>query len=86
MINPVARAARAVIGRASEIGRTTERQRLPDAAAILGALSVPVVLLDADNRFRYVNHAAEQFLGVSAAQLAPLRLTDLVPPIIRCIC
>ena len=73
MINPVARAARAVIGRA------TERQRLPDAAAILSALSVPVVLLDAENRFRYVNHAAEQFLGISAVQLASLRLTDLVP-------
>ncbi len=73
MINPVARAARAVIGRA------TERQRLPDAGLILGALPVPVVLLDADNRFRYVNHAAEQFLGVSASQLASLRLTDLVP-------
>jgi two-component system nitrogen regulation sensor histidine kinase GlnL len=73
LINPVARAARAVIGRA------TERQRLPDAGLILGALPVPVVLLDADNRFRYVNHAAEQFLGVSASQLASLRLTDLVP-------
>ena len=73
MINPVARAARAVIGRA------TERQRLPDAALILGALPLPVVLLDPENRFRFVNHAAEQFLGVSAAQLASLRLTDLVP-------
>ncbi len=73
MINPVARAARAVIGRANE------RQRLADAGQILGALPVPVVLLDADNRFRYVNHAAEQFLGVSASQLASLRLTDLVP-------
>jgi two-component system nitrogen regulation sensor histidine kinase GlnL len=73
VINPVARAARAVIARA------TERQRVPDAALILGALSVPVVLLDAENRFRYVNHAAEQFLGISAAQLAALRLTDLVP-------
>jgi two-component system nitrogen regulation sensor histidine kinase GlnL len=73
LINPVARAARAVIGRANE------RQRLADAGQILGALPVPVVLLDADNRFRYVNHAAEQFLGVSASQLASLRLTDLVP-------
>jgi two-component system nitrogen regulation sensor histidine kinase GlnL len=73
VINPVARAARAVIGRA------TERQRLPDAALILGALPLPVVLLDPENRFRFVNHAAEQFLGVSAAQLASLRLTDLVP-------
>jgi two-component system nitrogen regulation sensor histidine kinase GlnL len=73
LINPVARAARAVIGRANE------RQRLADAGQILGALPVPVVLLDANNRFRYVNHAAEQFLGVSASQLASLRLTDLVP-------
>ena len=77
MINPVARAARAVMARATE--RATERQRLPDLGLILGALSVPVVLLDPENRFRYVNHAAEQFLGVSAAQLASLRLTDLVP-------
>jgi two-component system nitrogen regulation sensor histidine kinase GlnL len=72
MINPVARAARAMIGRA------TERPRPPDAGLILGALSVPVVLLDAENRFRFVNHAAEQFLGVSASQLASLTLTDLV--------
>lgn len=74
MINPVARAARAMIG------RTPERQRVADPALILGALSVPVVLLDAENRFRFVNHAAEQFLGVSAAQLAALGLTDLLPP------
>ncbi len=40
---------------------------------------MPVVLLDRDNRFRFVNHAGEQFLGISAAQLANLRLSDLVP-------
>jgi two-component system nitrogen regulation sensor histidine kinase GlnL len=74
MMNPVARAARAVIGRAAE------RQRAPDAAVILSALSVPVVLVDGENRFRFVNHAAEQFLGVSASQLATLTLTDLVVP------
>jgi two-component system nitrogen regulation sensor histidine kinase GlnL len=85
MINPVARAARAMIGRASEKGRAadtsrgTDRQPVPDAGLILSALSMPVVLIDAENRFRYVNHAAEQFLGISAAQLAALRLTDLVP-------
>ena len=45
-----------------------ERQRAPDAGADPGALPVPVVLLDADNRFRYVNQAAEQFLGISAAR------------------
>ena len=32
-----------------------------------------------ENRFRFVNHAAEQFLGISAAGLAQLRLRDLVP-------
>ena len=58
---------------------SSEPPRVPEAALILGALPVPVVLLDADNRFVYVNHAAEQFLGISAAQLAPLRLEDLVP-------
>ena len=62
------------------IGRAAERPRPPDASLILGALSVPVVLLDAENRFRFVNHAAEQFLGVSASQLASLTLTDLVLP------
>ncbi len=49
------------------------------SAAVLGALPVPVVLLDRENRFRMVNHAAEQFLGVSAVGLSQLRLTDLVP-------
>ena len=40
--------------------------------AVLAALPVPVVLLDAENRFRFVNQAAEQFLGISAAGLAQL--------------
>ncbi len=50
-----------------------------DHAALLGALPVPVVLLDRDDRFRLVNQAAEQFLGISAAGLAQLRLHDLIP-------
>ena len=50
-----------------------------DAAAVLGALPVPVVLLDSENRFRHVNHAAEQFLGISVVSLAQLRLNDLIP-------
>jgi two-component system nitrogen regulation sensor histidine kinase GlnL len=69
MINPVTRAALAL----------RERRRAPDLNLILGAMPVPVVLLDADNRFRYVNPAAEQFLGISASGLAQLRLRDLVP-------
>ena len=58
--------------------RPAER-RPPDAALILGAMQVPVVLLDAENRFRFVNQAAEQFLGVSAPQLVQMRLNDLLP-------
>jgi two-component system nitrogen regulation sensor histidine kinase GlnL len=49
-------------------------------ALLLGALPVPVVLLDAADRFHYANHAAEQFFGLSQAQLSQLRLLDLVPP------
>jgi two-component system, NtrC family, nitrogen regulation sensor histidine kinase GlnL len=69
LINPVTRAALAL----------RERRRAPDAALLLGTLPVPIVLLDAENRFRYVNHAAEQFLGMSTATLSQLRLRDLVP-------
>ena len=69
MINPVTRAALAL----------RERRRAPDMAQIMSALPVPVVLLDADNRFRFVNHAAEQFLGISVSGLSQLRLRDIVP-------
>lgn len=52
---------------------------LPDAAALMSALPIPVVVLDAGNGFVFANHAAEQFLGVSISQLKQLALTDLVP-------
>jgi two-component system nitrogen regulation sensor histidine kinase GlnL len=61
------------------VGRLPERSRAPDAGVMLASLPVPVVLLDRENRFRFVNDAAEQFLGISAASLASLRLSDLVP-------
>ncbi len=51
----------------------------PDGTALLSALPVAVLLLDAGNRFRYANHAAEQFLGLSMVQLAQHALGDLVP-------
>ena len=35
----------------------------------MSALPVPLVVFDAENRFTFANHAAEQFFGVSAAQL-----------------
>jgi len=67
-----------VVTRASRL--LASRARAADATAILGALPVPVMLLDPDNRFRNVNQAAEQFLGMSAASLAQVRLQDLLPP------
>ena len=70
MSTVVARASRLLTGRGPKPA---------DSAAILGALPVPVLLLDAENRFRHVNHAAEQFLGMSAAGLTQLRLEDLLP-------
>ena len=45
------------------------QRRPPDAAALMSALPVPLVVFDAENRFTFANHAAEQFLGVSAVQL-----------------
>ena len=57
-----------VVARASRL--LAGGHRSADTAAILGALPVPVILLDPENRFRHVNNAAEQFLGVSAAGLA----------------
>jgi len=53
---------------------------LPEPAAVLSALPLPAVLLDAEDRFRYANPAAELFFQLSAASLAGLRLSDLLPP------
>ncbi len=52
---------------------------VPGAAAILSALPTPAVVLDGENRFRFANHAAEGFFGLSAPSLAALRLSDLLP-------
>src|SRR5271167_3046463 len=76
MKNVVARGVLSVVGSLTPPRQSDPK---PDPTALLSALPLPVVLLDAENRFRFVNHAAEQFLGISAAQLASQRLTDLVP-------
>ena len=52
---------------------------LPSSAHLLSALPVPVVLLDGQERFCFANPAAELFLGLSAASLAQMHLTDLLP-------
>ncbi len=72
MRNAIARGVLAVVGR--------DTPKLPDSAAMLSALPVPVLLLNAENRFRFANHAAEQFLGLSLVQLLQLTLSDLLPP------
>jgi len=52
---------------------------LPDAGAILSALPMAAVVLDAENRFRYANPAAELFFQLSFPTLATMRLSDLLP-------
>jgi len=51
----------------------------PDAASILAALPVGCVILDADNCFMAANPSAEQFFGLSLAQLRQLELSELIP-------
>jgi two-component system nitrogen regulation sensor histidine kinase GlnL len=50
-----------------------------EASAVLGALPVPAVVLDADDRFRFANPAAELFFQHSAASLAGQSLRDMLP-------
>jgi two-component system nitrogen regulation sensor histidine kinase GlnL len=80
MKNVMTRGVLSVVARAAQARYAGQPMPpLPDSAAMLSALPLPVVLLDAENRFRFVNHAAEQFLGISSAQLSQLALSDLVP-------
>ncbi|WP_135466541.1 two-component system sensor histidine kinase NtrB [Crenalkalicoccus roseus] len=51
----------------------------PSPEAILGALPLPTVVLDAEDRFLYANPPAELFFQLSAQSLALLRLSDLLP-------
>jgi two-component system nitrogen regulation sensor histidine kinase GlnL len=77
MKNMVARGVLSVVGR-SQRARPLQRPEPPDLSAVLGALPVPIMLIDAQDRFRYANHAAEQFLGISVAQLEHMSLQDIV--------
>jgi two-component system nitrogen regulation sensor histidine kinase GlnL len=81
MKSTVVRGVLSVVGR-SQRARPALRDRVvmepPDHAGLLSALPVPTLMLDASDQFRYANHAAEQFLGVSYAQLSQMSLGDLV--------
>jgi len=56
-----------------------QRRLAPDMAAILGALSDPVLAVGGDDRISYANAAAEQFFEASAASLQGTALTELLP-------
>ncbi len=77
MRGPIARGTLALVER---FGAKPGQTAVPDAAAMLGALPVPVVMLDADNQIRYANQAAEQALGLSLQQLVQLCISDVVAP------
>jgi two-component system nitrogen regulation sensor histidine kinase GlnL len=66
-------------GRTALLERITTRPIAIDSLAVLGALPMPVVLLDPSDRFRYANQAAEQFLGISLLQLTQMTLQALLP-------
>ncbi|HVC53321.1 MAG TPA: ATP-binding protein [Stellaceae bacterium] len=52
----------------------------PDAAMLLGVLPNPVIALDRAGRLRFVNPAAEQFLGAGATALYGSTLSEFVHP------
>jgi len=50
-----------------------------EAGAVLAALPDPVLVVDAANRMRYANTAAEEFFDVGATMLRGLSLFELLP-------
>jgi PAS domain-containing protein len=69
-----------VIAKVAALARRPRAPLAPDAATILSALPLPAVVLDAQNRFRHANPAAELFFDHSSATLASLSLEELLPP------
>ncbi len=69
---------RSALARATPLRDTTAPRPL-QAEAILSALPLPAVVLDAEDRFLFANPAAELFFQLSAASLAQVRLSDLLP-------
>jgi len=50
----------------------------PDLQVMMTALPVPVLMLDPNNQIRWLNQAAEQFIGMSSSQLLGQNLTSLL--------
>ncbi|MBR0644300.1 two-component system sensor histidine kinase NtrB [Plastoroseomonas hellenica] len=60
--------------------RATPPSPVPDTGSILAALPVATVVLDAENRVRSANNAAEQFFGLSFSSLSGMSLAEMLPP------
>ncbi len=50
-----------------------------DLGAVLNAVGSAIIVVDANDRIRFTNHAAEQMLGASSALLHGQRLAHLIP-------
>lgn len=67
----------------SKVAALARRPRGPvalDSVTILAALPMPAVVLDAEDRFRFANAAAELFFQHSNQTLQGLPLSELLPP------
>jgi two-component system, NtrC family, nitrogen regulation sensor histidine kinase GlnL len=68
-----------LLRRATEAAKRPPVVVAPESATVLAALPVATVVLDAEDRFRFANPAAELFFQLSAASLAGMTLRDLLP-------
>src|ERR671914_387960 len=68
----------AMTGRAAESSPSVYETSPPEAAAILNVLSDAILVLDAQDRIRYLNPAAEQLFQASSAQLTGQALTQVI--------
>ncbi|WP_431305495.1 two-component system sensor histidine kinase NtrB [Sediminicoccus sp. BL-A-41-H5] len=68
-----------VISRVAALARRPRALAPPDSAAILQALPMPAVVLDGEDRFRFVNPAAELFFQQSQQTLMGVQLAELLP-------
>lgn len=69
-----------VISRVAALARRTRGFAPPDSTTILLALPMPAIVLDGEDRFRFVNPAAELFFQQSQQTLMGVQLAELLPP------
>jgi two-component system, NtrC family, nitrogen regulation sensor histidine kinase GlnL len=65
---------------ASSTKRRSLADAQPEGGVILAALRDPVIVIDRSGHIRFVNPAAEQFLGAGAAAVCGSALADFVAP------